>query len=145
MSAVRKCSLVYVMQLVYVFMTIVQAEVEVASQPGHDKIVAWYRLPLCLRVISVIFIAFAYARNIRYIFRKIVLSTLCQLNTEYYTSQDYGHCQCVMLASLLVEHAAAQTGHDKKVAFETNRPAKPFPLVIVYMYMHVQHITCTAY
>ena len=42
----------------------------IASQPGHEK-VAWYRL-------------FAHARNICYIFRKIVLSTSCHLNTEYY-------------------------------------------------------------
>ena len=57
--------------------------------------VAWYRL-------------FAHAHNI---FHKIVLSTSYQLNTEYYTNQEYGHCQRMMLASLLVEHAAADNVH----------------------------------
>ena len=69
----------------------------VALQPGHEK-VAWYRL-------------LTHARNIRYIFRKIVLSTSYHLNTEYYMNQEYGHCQRMMLASLLVEHAAADRGH----------------------------------
>ena len=69
----------------------------VALQPGH-KIVAWYRL-------------FAHAHNICYIFRKTVLSTSCHLNTEYYLNQEYGHCQRMMLASLLVKHAAADRVH----------------------------------